>query len=453
MNISKENIDALNAVIKLTVDKEDYEKRVDDVLKDYRKRVNMPGFRPGKVPAGVVKKMYGKAVLADEVNKLVSENLHQYITENKLDLLGEPLPSENQELIDFDTAESFEFVFDIALSPEVELKLTKREKLPYYTVQITDEMVKDQADALAGRFGTSEKVEVVEEKAMVKGNFNQLDEEGNIVEGGIFAEDAVISLNIIKDEEEKKKLLGAKVGDEVVFNPTVAFPNETEISYILKISKEEAAEVKGNFKFTISEITVFNNAELNQDLFDKAFGEGQVKSEEEFNARVKEDLAKNLAMETEYRFTVDAKEKLMGKVKVDFPEAFLKRWVIATNRDNEKFDAANLDNEMPAMLEDLKWQLIKNHLIKSNDLQIEESDVLDYAKKSAKIQFMQYGLSNVPEEHLENYAKEMIQREEQRRQMAEGAVNEKVMAFIKEAVKIDEKEISREDFNKLFEKN
>lgn len=453
MNISKESIDALNAVITLTVDKVDYEKKVDDVLKDYRKKVNMPGFRPGKVPAGVVKKMYGKAVLAEEVNKLVSENLHQYITENKLDLLGEPLPSEKQQLVDFDVADSFEFIFDVALSPEIDLKLTKREKLPLYSVEITEEMVKDQADALAGRYGTSKKVEEVEDKAMVKGNLNQLDEEGNIVEGGIFAEDAVISLNIIKDEDEKKKLMGAKVGEAVVFNPSVAFPNETEISYILKVTKEEAEEAKGNFKFTITEITTFQNAEINQELFDKAFGEGLIKSEEEFNARVKEDLAGNLAMETEYRFSVDAKEKLMGKVKVDFPEAFLKRWLVATNRDNDKFDAANLDNEMPAMLDDLKWQLIKNHLIKSNDIQIEETDILDYAKKSARIQFMQYGLSNVPDEHLENYAKEMIQKEDQRRQMAEGAVNEKVMAFIKEAVKIDEKEISREDFNKLFEKN
>ena len=335
---------------------------------------------------------------------------------------------------------------------QIDLKLTKREKLPLYSVEITEEMVKDQADALAGRYGTSEKVEEVEEKAMVKGTLNQLDDEGNIAEGGIFAEEAVVSLNIIKDEDEKKKLMGAKVGEAVVFNPSTAFPNETEISYILKVSKEEAAEAKGNFKFTISEITAFKNAEINQELFDKAFGEGLIKSEEEFNARVKVDLAGNLAMETEYRFTVDAKDKLMGKINVDFPEAFLKRWLVATNRDNEKFDAANLDNELPTMLEDLKWQLIKNHLIKSNDIQVEETDILDYAKKSARIQFMQYGLSNVPDEHLDNYAKEMIQKEDQRRQMAEGAVNEKVMAFIKEAVKIDEKEISREDFNKLFEK-
>jgi len=452
MNISKENIDALNAVIKLTVEKEDYAKKVDDVLKDYRKRVNMPGFRPGKVPAGVVKKMYGKAILADEVNKLVSESIHQYITENELDLLGEPLPSESQELIDFDTTESFEFAFDVALAPEVDVKLTKREKLPLYNITITDEMLDQQVDAIAGRFGTTEQVEEVGDKAMVKGNFAQLNDNGEVLEEGITKESAVISVNIIKDDAEKGKLSGAKVGDVITFNPKKAFPNDTEITYMLGIEKEEAEALNSDFQFTITEITEFKAPEMNEDLFNKAFGEGEVKSEEEFKERVKSDHASVLAMETDYRFQIDAKEKLMGKVNVDFPENFLRRWLLATNRDNEQLNEETLENEMPRFLEDLKWQLIRNSIIKGNDLKIEEADVIEYAKKSARMQFMQYGLNNVPDEHLENYAREMVQKEDQRRQMAEGAINDKVMAFIKEAVKIEEKDISREDFNKLFEK-
>lgn len=452
MNISKENIDALNAVIKLTVEKEDYQKRVDDVLKDYRKRVNMPGFRPGKVPAGVVKKMYGKAVLADEVNKLVSENIHQYIVENKLDLLGEPLPSESQELIDFDNAEKLEFAFDVALAPEVEVKLTKREKLPLYKITITDEMLDSQVDAITGRFGSTEQVDEVSEKAMVKGNFVQLNDKGEVLEDGITKENAVISLNIVKDEAEKAKLVGAKAGDVITFNPKKAFPNETEITYMLGVDKEVAAELTSDFQFTITEITEFKAPEMNQDLFDKAFGEGEVKSEEEFRERVKSDFANALVMETEYRFQVDAKDKLMGKVDVDFPEVFLKRWLLATNRENEQMNEETLENEMPRFLNDLKWQLIRNSLIKTNELKVEEGDVVEYAKKSARMQFMQYGLNNVPDEHLENYAKEMIQKEEQRRQMAEGAINDKVMDFVKESIKIEEKDITREDFNKLFEK-
>ncbi len=452
MNISKENIDALNAVIKLTVEKDDYAKKVDDVLKDYRKRVNMPGFRPGKVPAGVVKKMYGKAVLADEVNKLVSESIHGYIVENKLDLLGEPLPSESQEVIDFDTAESFEFAFDVALAPEVEVKLTKREKLPLYTIEITDEMLATQVDSITGRFGTTEKVDEVTEKSMVKGNFAELNDKGEVKEEGITKQDAVISLSVIKDDAEKAKLLGAKAGDVITFNPTKAFPNESEITYMLGVEKEVAADLTSDFQFTITEATEFKQPEMNQDLFDKAFGEGEVKTEEEFKERVKSDFANMLAMETEYRFTVDAKDKLMGKVDVEFPEAFLKRWLLATNRENEQMNEETLENEMPRFLEDLKWQLIRNSLIKASDLKVEEADVVEYAKKSARIQFMQYGLNNVPEEHLENYAKEMIQKEDQRRQMAEGAINDKVMDLIKESVKVEEKEISRDDFNKLFEK-
>ncbi|WP_439182061.1 trigger factor [Carboxylicivirga taeanensis] len=451
MNISKENIDALNAVIKLTVEKEDYASRVDNVLKDYRKRVNMPGFRAGKVPMGVVKKMYGKAVIADEVNKLVSEKIHNFIVDEKLDLLGEPLPSESQELIDFDNAENFEFAFDVALAPEVDIKLTKREKLPFYKVTISDEMFNQQKDSITGRFGKSEVVEAVTEKALVKGNFAQL-ENGEVKEDGIAPQDVVLSMAIVKDEDEKKKLLGAKAGDVIVFDPKKAFPNDSEISHMLKITKEEAEALSGDFQYTITEVTEFVNAEVNQELFDKAFGEGVVNSEEEFEARIKEDINKNLDMEAEYRFSLDAKDKLMGKVDVEFPEAFLKRWLLATNRENEKLDEATLEAEMPRFLEDLKWQLIRNSLIKNNDIKVEEADVIEYAKKAAKMQFMQYGLTSVPDEHLENYAQEMMKQDEQRRQMAEGAMQEKVIAFIKEAIKVEEKEISRDDFNKLFEK-
>jgi len=369
-----------------------------------------------------------------------------------LDLLGEPLPSETQELIDFDTAEKFDFVFDVALSPELDIKLTKREKLPYYKVTVSEEMIQQQVDSVTGRFGKSEVIKAATEKALVKGNFAQLENDA-VKEDGIAPEDVVLSMAIVKGDDEKKKLIGAKASDVIVFDPKKAFPNDTEISHLLKITQEEAEALTGDFQFTVTEVTEFVAAELNQDLFDQAFGEGEIKSEEEFNARINADIAKNLEMETEYRFSVDAKDKLMGKTKVEFPEAFLKRWLLATNRDNEKLDAGTIDNEMPRFLEDLKWQLIRNSIIKNNELKIEEADIIEYAKKAAKMQFMQYGLNSVPDEQLENYAQEMIKQEEQRRQMAEGAMQEKVISFIKEAVKIDEKEISRDDFNKLFEKN
>jgi len=453
MNITRENIDDLNAVIRMTIEKSDYEQRVNDVLKNYQKKANMPGFRPGKVPAGLIRKMYGTAALVDEINKLVSENLSGYITDNKLDILGEPLPSESQNTIDFDTQENFEFAFDIALTPQLDIKLSKREKVPYYSIQVTDEMLDSQVKSMTGRFGQNEIVEVVSDKSLMKGSFVQVDESGAEVEGGITANDAVMSVAIVKDDAEKVKLIGAKVGDQVVFDPMKAFPNATEISYLLKISREEAEKVSGLFRFTINEVTEFKDPELDQELFDKLFGPNVVSSEEEMNNKVRENLEKTLAMESDYRFSIDAREKLSAKFEVQLPEAFLKRWLKATNRENKELTEEQLENEMPRFIEDLKWQLIKNEVIRSNELKIENSDVLEFAKKSAKVQFMQYGLSNIPDEHIENYAVDMMKNQDQARKFAEGAINDKVMEFIKEAVKLDAKEVTRDEFNKLFDKN
>lgn len=454
MNIAKENIDQMNAVIRLTIEKADYETRVSDVLNDHRKKVQMPGFRPGKVPASLVNKMYGKAVLVDEINKLVSENLSNYLVESKLNILGEPLPSDQQTQIDFDTQETFEFVFDIAVAPEIEVKLSQKDKLPYYSLLITDEMLEQQIKSVTGRLGKNEQVEKVTEKSMVKGNFCQLDENGNEVEGGIRTENTVISMAIVKDENEKQKLMGASVGDVLVFNPKVAFPNDTEISYMLKITKEEASALNSNFSFTIVEATEFVNAELTQELFTQLYGEGVVNSEEEFKAKVKEELQSTLAFESDYRFIIDARTKLTDKFNMELPEAFLLRWVKATNKgEKDGLTDEQIDAEMPKFIEDLKWQLIKNKLIEENEIKIEQSDLLANAKKAARMQFMQYGLSNIPEDYLESYAVDMLNKEQQRRQFADGAMNDKVMKFIKDAVKLDEKEVTREEFNQLFEKN
>jgi trigger factor len=451
MNISKENIDDLNAVVTLTIDKDDYEKRVDEVLKDYRKKANMPGFRPGKVPFGMIRKMYGKHVLAEQVNKIVSEEISKYLYESKLNILGEPLPSEKQETIDFETQESFAFNFDIALAPDFEVKLTKRDKLPYYSIEVTEEMLDQQLEQATGRFGRSETVEEAVEESLIKGDFVQLDQDGNVLEEGIKAENVVISAKNVK-EEAKSLLIGLKSEAVITLNPKTTFTDDLQTSYMLKVSKEEAEQINGDFQFTVNEITNYIPAELNQELFDQVLGEGIVTNEEEFKAKIKEDLEKTLAFESDYKFSLDAKEKLLGKIDISLPEAFLKRWILTINHDKEEVTPESLEKEMPNYVEDLKWQLIKNEILKTNDIKIEEADVLEVAKKSAKMQFMQYGLSNIPEEHLENYAKDMMKQEEQRRNMSETAAQEKVIAFVKEAIKIDEKAVNREDFNKLFEK-
>ncbi len=453
MNISKENIEGLNSVIKVTVGKDDYESKVSDVLKDYRKKANMPGFRPGKVPMGLVKKMYGKAVLVDEVNKLVSESISKFIADEKLELLGEPLPSDDQEVIDFDNQDEFVFSFDIAEAPEFKVNLSKKDKIVYNKIAVTDEILEQQVKSITSRFGKQENVEQPTENSLVKGDFVQLDQDGNELEDGIKAEDSVLSMSVVKDEDIKKTLLEAKVGDTVVFNPRKAFPDDTELSYLLKIEKEDASNVDGDFKFTIKEATEFVDPELTQEVFDQIYGKDVVKSEEEFKAKVKEELENQLAMDSDYLFFLDAKKKLVKKFKEELPEEFLKRWILATNRDNDKLTPEQIEKEMPLFIEDLKWQLIKNKLIKDHEIKLEDNDVLEYAKKSARMQFAQYGLNNVPDEHIENYAHDMLKNEEQQRQIIDGAMHDKLIEFIKGAVNLEEKEVTRDEFNKLIEKN
>ncbi len=451
MNISKENIDDLNAVIKLTVEKSDYESRVDNVLKDYRKKANMPGFRPGKVPVGLVKKMYGKHVLAEEVNKIVSEEISKYLFESKLNILGEPLPSETQETIDFETQESFTFNFDVAVAPEFEVKISNKESLPYYTIEVTDEMLEAQIKQATSRFATSEAQTQANEKSLVKGDIVQIDKDGNSDEESISAEGAVIAVENLKTKKATGIFTGCEVGDVLVFNPKTSLNSADDVAFLLKISKEEAEAVKGDFQFTVKDITNYVEPEMNQELFDQILGKDMASTEEEFKAKIKEDLEKTLAFESEYKFSIDAREKLMSTIDFALPEAFLKRWILMINHDNDQINPETIDNDMPRYVEDLKWQLIKNEIIKANEIKIEEDDVVEVAKKSAKMQFLQYGLSNIPDEHIESYAKDMLKQEEQRRNMSETAAQEKVLAYIKGAVKLEESKLSREDFNKLFE--
>ncbi len=452
MNISKENVEGLNAVIKITVSKDDYESKVNDVLKDYRKKANMPGFRPGKVPMGLVKKMYGKSALVDEVNKLVSESITKFITDEKIELLGEPLPSDKQEVIDFDSHEEFNFFFDIAEAPEIEVNLSEKNKVSYHKITVTDEMTDQQLKSVTSRFGKQVSVETITEKTLVKGDFVQLDQDGNELEDGITTKESVLSMSVIKDDDAKKKFLEAKIGDVITLNPRTAYPDNTELSYLLKIEKDEAANIDGDFNLTIKEATEFIDPELNQELFEQIYGAGVVTTEEEFKNKVKEDLENQLAMDSDYLFFLDTKKKLIKKINSELPEEFLKRWIIATNRENQELTPEKIDQDMPLFIEDLKWQLIKNKLIKSNEIKLEESNMLEYAKKSTRIQFAQYGLTNVPEEHIANYANDMLKNEEQSRQIIDGAMHDKLIAFIKETVKPKEKEISRVEFNKLIEK-
>ena len=450
MNITRENIDELNAVLTILVEKSDYEATVNDVLKNYRKKANMPGFRPGMVPAGLIKKMYGKSALAEEVNKIISKSLTDYIYAEKLNVLGEPLPNEEKQLkIDCDNQSDFSFVFDIATAPEIEVVLDNNTTIPYYSIVANEELVNKQVEAYAGRLGESKVVDSIEEKDTVRGTFVQLDETGNELVGGILADEVVIAIDVMKDEEIKASFIGKKAGDVVVFDPLKAYDNKHEVGHMLNISHEEAENISGNFSFTIEEVLRFEKAELTPELFSKIYGEESgITTEEEFKAKVKSEIEENFIYSSDYKFGIDSRDALVKKIQFDLPEAFLKRWIKVTN---EKMTAEQIDADFDHFMLNLKWQLIKDKIVKDNELKVTEEDVHALAKEMAAMQFRQYGLGNIADEHLENYANQMMKSEEERRKVVSKAQEDVIITTIKTKVALDIKEVSNEEFNKMLE--
>ena len=450
MNVSLNNIDATKGIVKLEIVKADYAEKVEKSLKSFRQKANVPGFRKGMVPMGMVKKMYGKHVLVEEVNKLVSEGLYNYIRENNVNILGEPLPNETeQKEINFDTQEEFEFCFDVALAPEIHIELSKADKLPYYQANIDEEMVNKQVQAYQANFGNYDQVDDVEEKDLVKGRVAEL-ENGAPKEGGIVVENAVLMPMYIKDEAEKAKFIGANKNSVVVFNPNKAYEGaEAEIASFLKVDKEAVAGITGDFSFEIQEVTRHKNAELNQELFNKVFGEGVVNSEDEFKNKIREALAEQFAPQSDYKFLIDARDLLVAKAgEMAFAEDLLKRGLLVANEKNTK---EKIDEDYPKIIEDLKYHLIKENLVKSNGLKVEDADIEEFAKRVAKAQFAQYGMLSVPEDVLANYAKDILKNKQTLQNVIDRAVEEKLAAWLKEQVELDVKEISADEFNKLLE--
>lgn len=449
MNIVRKDIDSSNATITISIEKVDYAEKVEKTLREYRKKANIPGFRPGMVPLGLLKKMYGKSILAEEINKILSDELYKYIQENNINLLGEPLPNEtDQKDFDFSTQEDFEFVFDIGLAPAFEIELNKKDKIKYYQITPSEEMINNQIKSYTGRYGKYVQEDAVEEKDMVKGVLTEL-VEGKEKEGGMHVQDAVLTPAYMKDEASKTLFTGAKVGDVITFNPKTAFENEAEISSLLKVEKEKVAEISADFHFTIEGITRYHEAEIDQELFDKVYGEGIVKSAEEFTEKIKANIQETLAQDSEYKFGIDAREALVKKYEsLAFPDTFLKRWLLASNKN---LTEETLESDYPKMIADLKWQLIKDKIAKSNDIKVEKDDVEDFGRKIARSQFAQYGMIGMDDAILDNYVKDMLKKEETLKNIIDKVAENKVLDIIKNAVKVDTKELSIEEFNKMFE--
>ena len=449
MNITRENIDDLNAVLKVKIDKADYEEKVVTVLKDYRKKATIKGFRPGMVPIGLIKKMYGKAVQIDEINKVVTESIQKYITDEKLEILGDPLPkADEHEKIDFETQQDFTFSFELGLTPAIELKLSKKNKVNQYEIIIDEKMRNDYLENYTRRYGELKKAEQTEEKDVIKGKIEAIDNDGNVKPDGPSVDETSLGIDIIKDKEIKKEFIGKSIGDSIDFDLKKAYPNDTEIAGILHKKKEEVENLEGNYRFTINDISRFYPAVVGKELYDKIFGEGIINSEEEFMKKIEEEIAANLKRESDFKLMMDIKSLAMEKADFQLPEEFLKRWLL---RVNEKTTEEQIDKEFDSFRKDLKWQLIRNKVARDNDVKISEEELQKEAENITRYQFQQYGLFYATEEQIANYAKETLKREEDAKRIADKILEEKVIILMKDLVKLETKDITVEEFNKLFE--
>ena len=452
MNIQFEAPNKVNGLMTITLEKEDYQAEVEKTLKDYRKRANVPGFRPGQTPMGLIKRQYGTAVKVDVVNKMLGEKLYEYVRENKIQMLGDPLPSEQQEQLDFESDQPLTFKFDIAVAPEFEAKLSGKDKVDYYNITVDDKLIDQQVDMYASRGGHYDKVEQydAEQRDMLKGDLRELDAEGNVLEGGITVADAVLMPQYIKVDDQKKLFDGSKLGDIITWNPRKAYPeSDVEVSSLLKIDKEQVKEHEGDFTFQVTEISRFVKAEVNQELFDQVFGAGNVKDEKEFRQRISDQIAAQFKTDSDYKFLLDVRKHMEKKVgKLEFPEDLLKRIMLNNNKDKgEKF----VDDNFEASIKELEWHLIKEQLVSAQGIKVEDADLKQVAKEAARAQFAQYGMANMPEEYLDNYASEMLKKRENVDGIVDRAVDIKLTEALKNVVKLNEKSISMDDFQKLLQ--
>ena len=452
MNISFENSDKVNGLLTITVEEADFNASVEKTLKDYRKKANIPGFRPGQAPMGLIKRQFGASVRYDAVNKFVGEQLYKYIQDNNIQMLGEPLPSAKQETpADIEKPAPYTFVFDIAVAPEINMTLDGRNKIDYYTIKADDKLINEQIEMYQSRAGKYEKAEEynAELNDMLKGDLRELDAEGNTKEGGITVEGAVLMPSYIKVDEQKNLFNNAKPGDIITFNPHKAYPEgEAEISALLKIDREVAKDLESNFSFQITEIQRFVKAELNQELFDQVFGEGTVKSEDEFRAKIAEGLKPQLEANSDYKFMLDVRTYCENKVgELTWPDELLKRIMLLNNKDKgEDF----VEKNYAESIKQLKWHLIKEQLVKANEIKIEDADVKAAAVEMARMQFAQYGMTNVPDEYVENYANELLKKREAVDNFVERAIDVKLAAALKSTVTLNNKEVTLDEFNEMM---
>lgn len=452
MNVSMEKIDEVSARLIVSVEEQDYQEKVTKEIKQIGRTHAIPGFRKGHVPFGELNRRFGKQVASDVINNEVYEAVINYIRENKLGILGEPLPVDIQEL-DLKNKKDYTFQYEIGLAPEFNITLDKNTHLPYYQIEVSQEMIDEQDKNFRERFGSQVPGDEVDAKALVKGSIMELDENGAIKEGedAIQVTSGIVAPMYFKSKDEGNKFLGKKVGDKVVFNPwNAAEGNTAEIASMLNIEKEKAANVKGNFEFAIAEIIVVKPADLNQEYFDGLFGKDKVKTEEEYFAEIKKMISSQISGNSEVLFRIQAEKQFVEQYgNVELPATFLKKWLVARN---DGFTAETIDDEFEKMIPSLKWQLIKERIAALTEIKIEEADVMAQAKAIAANQFAQYGMTNMDDETLTDYAKRILADKNYRPRIVEEAGDIKLYAAIKEKVTLDEKQVSFDEFKEIASK-
>lgn len=450
MKITFDCPDKINGLLIMTIEPADYQEKVEKTLKDYRKKAQVPGFRPGQVPMGLVKRQYGTAVKVDEVNRLMGEKLYEYVRENKIQMLGEPLPSDKQQPQDFEKEGEMTFVFDIAVAPEFKVALSGKDKIPYYTISVDDKLIDQQVQMYASQGGEFVKAEVFSGNDTITGDLRQLDKKGNTLEDGITTEGGMIMPAYIKDDKQKKLFDGCKPGDIITFNPKKAYPdNDAEVAALLKVKKEDIADVNSDFSFQVTEIRHFQPAEIDQKLFDRVFGEGTVKDEKAFREKIAEQLKAQFVGSSDYKFMQDVRAHLEKKVgKLEFPEALLKRVMLQNNKDK---GADFVEQNFEGSIKELAWHLIKEQIVTAQEIKVEDEDVKRVAREAIRAQFAQYGMANVPDDVVENYAEEQLKKRENIDNFVDRAVDLKLTDKLKTVVKLDEKTVTLDEFNKMME--
>jgi trigger factor len=446
MHIAKEKIDDLNIVLNIELSPEDYQDKYNESLKSYGKKVSIPGFRPGKVPGGIIKKKYGKALLAEELNKVINDTLNKYIQDEKLNILGSPLPKEDDlDNGNWEQPSNFTFKYDIGLAPDFEISVSKKQKHDYLRIDIDKKMVDEHIKDMQKRKGTLKAVDVAGENDMIMGTFVELDEKDEILEGGIMS-DSTISLEFIEDKATKKKLIGKKVGDHVVLDPKKVSRGEGDLAKMLSLDADAAAEINGNFRFNINEIKALTPAELDQAFFDGIAQEGEIKTVEDLKKKVIEDTEKQFENESDRLFINMMSKHFIEKTALSLPDEFLKRWIKVSN--DKPITDEQIASEYDSYARSLKWQMIENKLAEMAEIKIESEELVGMAKNYIVSQYAQYGLPAPQEENLEAQAKQVLSNQEESRKMYDILLEKKLIDYLKENVKLNEKKVSYDDFVK-----